>query len=138
MTAKYEASVTVTLIAAATASNLMGRAAHIRNVASRRGHVERANRAIELVVGVFAQDAMTQDEPVTVNLLQGKIPVQAESAFTGGRPVVPNGTDGRFAEVDAETITDADLANLQVIGISLAPQATVDGLAQVLCVPITT
>ena len=136
MSAKYEASSPVTLIAGETvASGARGKLVGI-NAA---GRAVLTAAATSVAVGTVAQDAMTLGEPVTVNQLQGKLQFVAGGVIAIGFGILYNASgagDAKGKVLGVATIAGV-AANTQVVGVSLEPAVAHadDGIFQGLALP---
>ena len=126
MSAKYEASSPVTLIAgAAVASGARGKLVEINST----GRAVLMVAATGVAVGTVAQDAMTLGEPVTINQLQGKLQFVAGGAIVAANRILYNAIpelqepQARFSEPQ---ILPAVPANVQVVGVQLESAALAD------------
>lgn len=124
---KYEANSPLTLIAGLTVNGIRNKLVAVNS--SGRAIVVATPTAH--IVGVFAQDAMTIGEPVTIDQLIGKIEVIAEDAITAGKLIVPDGVDGKVIAADAGNAPPG----VQVIGIAIE-DAIADARFMIVAAPI--
>ena len=133
--AKYEATTPITLIAGETiVADLRGLLCQIS--AATGATLGRAIRPASTdsdapVVGTFAQDSMIAGEPVTVNLLSGKMQMIAEKAIKIGQIVHATDVADNRGKVNSSADFHATAINL---GIALE-EAVVNAPFQVLVVP---
>jgi len=131
--AKYEATSPITLIAAATASDLEGKLVIVN--ADGKAALPTAADVDAPVVGTFAQDASTVDEPVTINQLQGKLTMVSAAAVTRGHIVHATDVAAKAGQVSGGADFHATAIN---VGIALEAAAAADTKFQVLAIPYGT
>ena len=125
MSAKYEASSPVTLIAGATvASGARGKLVEINST----GRAVLMVAATGVAVGTVAQDAMTLGEPVTINQLQGKLQFVAGGAIVAANRILYNnsGAAGAAGKVLGAANIAAVPANVQAVGVQLESATLAD------------
>lgn len=138
MSAKYEATSPITLTAGETKSGVQDLLCVID--AAGEAVVATAGAEDVMPVGTFAQDEITDGEPVTVNQLMGKVRMVPAVAVTRGHVALIEADPGN-GNVNAGKIegvandSSAWAANLLVLGVILQ-SAAANVPVQVLAMPI--
>ena len=132
MSAKYEATSPITLIAGETVSGVQD----LLCIVNGSGHAVRPADSDEdaPVIGTFAQDDITTGEPVTINQLQGKIRMIAAAAVTAGHVAHASSTAAKRGMIDSSADFNATATNVGVV----VEAASAGKPCQVLAIPYGT
>ena len=131
--AMYESTTAVTLTAATTVtSGLRGKLCHIDHTG--RADFPALAESENPVVGVYSQDSMVTGEPVTVDLLVGKVYMRANGAISPGQVVH---TASPSAEADRGNVAGSAAFSTSVmsVGVALESASAKNDLFQVLAIP---
>ena len=132
MSAKYEATSPVTLIAGETVSGVQD----LLCIINGSGRVVRPADSDEdaPIVGTFAQDDITTGEPVTINQLQGRLRMIANAAVTAGHVAFATGAAAKRGHMDSAADFHGTATNIGVV----VKSATAGKVCEVIAIPYGT